>query len=97
MSNAFTPRDHGCTPVWVDGTNVQTVAVSVASTVWVDNRGTTDLLVEFLSNPLDADSFRIPPKSSQPLSRPTSASLIYLKRPAGSAPEQVFVTQGYGI
>ena len=97
MSNAFTPREHGCTPVMVDGTNVQTVAVSVASTVWVDNRGTTDLLVEFLSNPLDVDSFRIPPKSSQPLSRPASATLIYLKRPTGSAPEQAYITQGYGI
>ena len=97
MSNAFTPRDHGSVAVAVGAVTVVTVPVSVASTVWVDNRGSSDLLVEFFSNPLDADSFRIPPKSSQPLSRPPSASQIYLKRPSGSAPATVYVTQGYGV
>lgn len=83
------------------GSTVQAVSlVSGAEQVWIDNRGSTDVLVEFIDDPLDSNSFRVPAGSSFPLSVPFSDPLwdgkVRIKRPAGSASEQVLISSGVG-
>lgn len=96
---AFAP--HGTTAVALDA-NVQAVTLAGGTKqVWIDNRGTTDVLVEFLDNPTDADSFRIAAGCAQPLTLPSTTGAwdgkIRLKRPASSSAETVYVTAGSGV
>ena len=66
-------------------------------TVWVENRGTTELLIEVGSTtPSDTLSYPIPARSSQPISVGLERT-IKLKRLAGSASEGVVVTAGEGL
>ncbi|MBM7454470.1 hypothetical protein HNR62_000299 [Oceanisphaera litoralis] len=96
MSIPFSPREHSTVMLSVDDVAINT-PIAAASTVWIDNRGSSDLLIEFFSNPLDVDSYRVPPYAAQPISRPPSAANLYLKRPDGSIAGTVFVSQGYGV
>lgn len=68
--------------------------------VWIENRGSTDVVIEFLDDPLDADSFRIPQGLSlavtAPYSDPAWNGKLNMKRPAGSAAEIVLISAGIG-
>lgn len=97
----FTPSAHGTTQVSLDDT-VQTVPVRPTHSanqkqIWVDNRGNSDVLIEFFSEPEDANSFRIMANAAQPLTIPANATTVYLKRPTGSAIATVYVSIGEGF
>ena len=65
--------------------------------VWVENRGTTELLIEVgNTTPSDTLSYPIRAQSSQPISVGLERT-IKLKRLAGSASEAVVVTAGEGL
>lgn len=65
--------------------------------VWVENRGSSELLLELGAvDPDDALSFSIPAQTSQPIGV-GSVREIRLKRPAGSAEEAAVVTAGEGM
>ena len=66
-------------------------------TVWVENRGATELLIEVGSTtPSDTLSYPIPAQSSQPISVGLERA-IKLKRLAGSVSGSVVVTAGEGL
>jgi hypothetical protein len=65
-------------------------------TLYVDNRGTTDVLIEFDSDPSDLTSFPIPAGMSQPIGIGNKRD-IRIKRPAGTlVSEEVITTFGLG-
>lgn len=83
---------------------VQSIAVSVGINgranlqVWINNMaGGSDVLVEFNSDPLDADSYRVTSGCSQPISVPEDAGSVRFKRPTGSSSADVYVTFGRGL
>lgn len=66
-------------------------------TAWIENRGTTELLIEIgATTPSDTLSYPIPAQSSQPISVGIERK-ITLKRLTGSASESVVVTAGEGL
>ena len=66
-------------------------------TVWIENRGTTELLIEVgTTTPSDTLSYPIPAQSSQPISVGLERT-IKLKRMAGGASGVVVVTAGEGL
>jgi len=96
----FRPQPFGSQAVSVDGTTTQKVTLANgASTAMIDNRGSTDVLVEIAdATPSDTTSFRIPANTSQVLSVGDKASVILsLKRPAGGSAEVVYVCAGAGF
>lgn len=93
----FSPIAHGSQSVSVGAVSVPVTLTGKFGQVWVDNRGATDLLVEWYDAPLDADSFRIPANCSQPLTAPANCTVIYLKRPTGSAAATAYVATGGGF
>lgn len=96
---AFFP--HATHQVTLGVTSTEVSLVPNCEQVWIDNRGDTDVLVEFLSAPLDADSFRIAPYTAQPLTTPKTGGSwdvkVRLKRPAGATAALVVVTSGEGF
>ena len=98
-SYAFKPLQLSTQRVSV-GATVSTVTLTANTldlTVWIDNRGNTDVLVEVGStNPTDTTSFPIPAMSSQPIGIGQERELR-LKRPAGSTSAEVIVTPGEGL
>lgn len=98
----FCMSPHGTVIVTVGNTTeVVTLKAPEAGQVWIDNRGSDDVLVEYLDAPLDADSFRIPGNTGQPLTTPRLIGgswdgKLRLKRPAGASAGLVYVTSGYG-
>lgn len=96
----FSPRAHSTQKAAVAaGSNVKLTMPPNVCQVWVDNRGTSDLLVEFEDPALEANSFRVPPQGVVILSHPSSGQDIslYLSRPAGAATEDAIVTPGEGF
>lgn len=96
----FSPRAHSTQKAAVAaGANTKLTLPPNVSQVWVDNRGTSDLLVEFEDAPLEANSFRVPPSSVVILSHPSTGTNIslYLGRPAGAVTEDAIVTPGEGF
>lgn len=97
----FTPISHGTTAVDLADV-VQNIPVANGTwspsdrQIWIDNRGGTDVLIEFYDDPVDTNSFRIPPNASQPVTIPAAATSVRLKRPVGSASAKVYVTPGGG-
>lgn len=83
------------------GPTATTIQLDVRSkSAWVDNRGTTDVLVQFGASPTIADgtAFRVPAGCSQPLQVPVYAQYqLQLKRVAGATAELVYVTSGSGF
>ena len=98
-SHAFKPLNLATQRVSV-GSTVSTVTFADSAldlTVWIDNRGSTDVMVEVGStNPTDTTSFPIPAMTSQPIGMGQVRELR-LKRPAGSTSTEVIVTPGEGI
>ena len=98
-SYAFKPLQLSTQRVAV-GATVSTVTLAANAldlTVWIDNRGNTDVLVEVGStNPTDTTSFPIPAMASQPIGMGQIRELR-LKRPAGSTTATVIVTPGEGM
>lgn len=65
--------------------------------VWIDNRGATDVFIELGAvNPSDTASFPIPAMTSQPIGI-GQVREIRLKRKTGSASAEVIVTPGEGL
>lgn len=96
----FRPQPFGSQIVTVDGTTTHKITLANgASTAMIDNRGSTDVLVEIGdTTPLDATSFRIPASTSQVLSVGDKVSVtLSLKRPSGSGDEVVYVCAGAGF
>lgn len=96
----FLPRAHGTQKASVAaGANVKVTLPAQVNQLWVDNRGTTDLLVEFDDQPLESNSFRVPASSVVILSHPYSGTnqAIYLSRPTGAATEDAYITPGGGF
>ena len=88
----FRPQPFGSQVVTVDGTTTQKVTLANgASTAMIDNRGSTDVLVEIAdTTPSDTTSFRIPASTSQVLSVGDKVSVtLSLKRTSGSSAEVV--------
>ena len=98
-SHAFKPLQLSTQRVSV-GATVATVTLADSAldlAVWIDNRGSTDVLVEVGStNPTDTTSFPIPAMTSQPIGMGQERELR-LKRPAGSTAAEVIVTPGEGM
>ena len=98
-SYAFKPLQLSTQRVSV-GDTVSTVTLAANAldlTVWIDNRGSTDVIIEIGStNPTDTTSFPIPAMSSQPIGIGQERELR-LKRPAGSTSAEVIVTPGEGL
>lgn len=93
----FLPVGHGTQKVSLSGTAQQITLPDNSADVWIDNRGSTDVLVEFADAPLDLNSFRIAGNCAQALSLPFNTNKkIWLKRPDSSAAADVFVTGGQG-
>lgn len=93
----FLPVAHGTQKVSLGATAQQITLPNNSTDVWIDNRGTTDVLVEFKDAPLDGNSFRIAGNTAQPLSLPFNTDLkLWLKRPDNSTAADVFVTGGQG-
>ena len=98
-SHAFKPLRLSTQRVSVgDTVSIVTLAANALDlTVWIENRGSTDVLVEVGSNdPTDTASFPIPAMSSQPIGMGQERELR-LKRPAGSTTAEVIVTPGEGM
>lgn len=96
----FSPRAHATQKASVAaGANVKLAMPPNVAQVWVDNRGATDLLVEFEDQPLEANSFRVPANTVVILSHPSNGQNIslYLSRPAGAATEDAYITPGEGF
>lgn len=68
-----------------------------AVSVMIDNRGSTDVLVEFDIAPQDAKSFRVAPFCAQVISAPHKSAKLCLKRPTGSAVETIYASIGSGV
>lgn len=64
----------------------------------VDNRGSTDVLLEVGDTaPQDQSSFRIPPRASQVITVGDAGSMtLSLKRPDGAGQEVVYICAGAG-
>lgn len=99
MTTPFLPLPHATQSANVGEIAIQLNIQSIkdSAQLWVDNRGVSDLLIEFFDDPVDGNSFRVGARCSQPLTIPDSATKVYLKRPAGSAGGQVFLTVGRGF
>ncbi len=99
MTTPFLPLPHSTQSASVSDVAMSLSIVSIrdSAQLWVDNRGVSDLLIEFFDAPVDGNSFRVGARCSQPLTIPDSATHVYLKRPAGSAEGQVFLTVGRGF
>ena len=81
------------------GSSVVTVTPPVhgdSLTLYVDNRGTTDVLISFGVDPPDSNSFPIPAGMSQPIGVGDKRD-IRIKRPAGATSELVVTTFGLGM
>ena len=98
-SHAFKPLRLSTQRVSV-GSTVSTITFAANAldiTVWITNKGNTDVLIEIGAvNPTDTESYPISAKSNQPISIGQERELR-LKRPAGSAAEEVIVTPGEGL
>lgn len=96
----FAPFAHSTSTTSVGATSVDVTLHDSVEQAWIDNRGSTDLLIEFFDAPLDANSYRIPANSSQPISTPAPGGTwdhkIRVKRPAGSTAENVIISSGVG-
>ena len=99
----FTANPHSTTGVNLSDT-ISEIALTNAGeggVLLIDNtRGSTEAIIEFWDNPLDSNSFRIPPYSSMIMSVPkraSPASFVRAKRPAGSVAAYIYVTQGFGF
>lgn len=64
-------------------------------TLYVDNRGSTDVLIEIGADPTDTGSFPIPAGMSQPIGIGFKRD-IRIKRPAGAVAEECITTFGRG-
>lgn len=65
--------------------------------LWIENRGSTELLLELGAvDPDDEHSFSIPAHTSQPIGIAFNREIRF-KRPAGSQQEQIVVTAGEGM
>ena len=98
-SHAFRPLRLATQRVPVsDAVSIVTIPASKLSlSVWIDNRGATDLFIELgETNPSDTASFPIPAMTSQPIGL-GQVRQIRLKRKAGSAAAEVIVTPGEGL
>lgn len=76
-------------------TKVILPAYSSAITIWIDNRGNTDILVECGNDPSDTSSFPIAAGCAQPIT--ITNYDLRLKRIAGSSSETVIITPGIGF
>jgi hypothetical protein len=76
-------------------TKVTLPSYSSAITIWVDNRGSTDILVECGNDPSDTQSFPIASGCAQPIT--ITNFDLRLKRVTGSAAELVIITPGIGF
>ena len=98
-SHAFKPLRLSTQRVSV-GDTVSTVTLATNAldiTVWIDNRGNTDVLIEVGAiDPTDTTSYPIPAMTSQPIGLGQERELR-LKRPAGSTAAEVIVTPGEGM
>ena len=98
-SHAFKPLRLSTQRVSV-GDTVSTVTLATNAldiTVWIDNRGNTDVLIEIGAiDPSDTTSYPIPAMTSQPIGLGQERELR-LKRPAGSTSAEVIVTPGEGL
>jgi len=98
-SHAFKPLNLATQRVTV-GTTVSTVTFTPSAldlTVYVDNRGATDVFIEVGAfNPTDTTSFPIPAMTSQPIAIGSTRE-IRLKRKAGSVSAEVILTPGEGM
>lgn len=93
----FLPVAHGTQKVSLGAAAQQITLPTNSVDVWIDNRGSTDVLVEFADAPLDTNSFRVAGNTAQPLALPfNSDKTIWLKRPSGATQADVFVTGGQG-
>jgi hypothetical protein len=99
MSTPFVPLPHATQSALVSAavTQLSIQSIKDSAQLWVDNRGVTDLLIEFHDAPVDGNSFRVGARCAQPITIPDNATFVYLKRPAGSADGQVFITVGRGF
>lgn len=96
----FSPRAHATQKISVAAaSNNKVVLPAQTCQIWVDNRGITDLLVEFDDQPVEGNSFRVPPSSVVILTHPYDGvqQNIYLSRPTGAATEDAYVTPGGGF
>ena len=98
-SHAFKPLRLSTQRVSV-GDTVSTVTLATNAldiTVWIDNRGNTDVLIEVGAiDPTDTTSYPIPAMTSQPIGLGQERELR-LKRPANSTAAEVIVTPGEGM
>ena len=98
-SHAFKPLRLSTQRVSV-GDTISTVTLATNAldiTVWIDNRGNTDVLIEIGAiDPSDTTSYPIPAMTSQPIGLGQERELR-LKRPAGSTSAEVIVTPGEGL
>lgn len=99
VSHAFKPLNNSTQRVSV-GSTVSTITLpfnTIDLTVYIDNRGSTDVLVEVGAfDPTDTTSFPIPAMTSQPIGVGQLRE-IRLKRKAGSTAAEVIVTPGEGM
>lgn len=82
------------------GTSDVTYQMPDAAQVWIDNRGTTDVLVAWGAAPVDATTdggFPIPASTSQPITAPNSRAILHLMRQSGASADTVYVTPGGGF
>lgn len=96
----FVPLPAGSQTVSVGASVVNVTLDARATSVWVDNRGSVDLLVQFGATPAlaDATGFRVPAGVSQPLQVPVyAAGVLQVKRPSGSASETAYISSGGGF
>lgn len=98
-SHAFRPYKLGTQRVNV-GATVYTITLqypNTAGSIYVENRGSTDLLIELGdTDPVDTQSFPIPAMTSQPIGVGTYTT-IKAKRPAGSTAELAIFSEGEGL
>ena len=99
VSHAFKPLNNLTQRIYV-GSAVVTVTLPFNTTdltVYIDNRGNTDVLVEVGAfDPTDTTSFPIPAMTSQPIGVGQLRE-IRLKRKVGSDTAEVIVTPGEGM
>lgn len=96
----FTPLPAASQTISVGASTVSVTLDARATVAWVDNRGASDLLVQYSPTPAldDSTGFRIPAGCSQPMQVPVNAqNVLQLKRPVGSSAEVAYVTGGTGF
>lgn len=100
MQYPFCPAKAGTQAISL-GTGISTVTLAdTTKVVWLDNRGTTDVLVQFSDTPalVEGTAFRVPANASQPLTVPGWAGAkVQLRRPTGASSETLYLSQGSGF